>query len=108
MDFYVVAICEYQMCRGGPEEGGWWYDEYEPATDPGLAIHTKVFLDYDEAVKKLRSLVSICKGYNMRSYPYEYSSVCGGLEMRPHLFENEYPRHGYSPEGEDGGRPHYC
>lgn len=54
--FYTVTIAMVHRLYGGPEEGGWYYDQYTPLTNKPNAPFIRTFTDYHDAVKYANEL----------------------------------------------------
>lgn len=50
--FWTVAVVNSNRAFGGPEEGGWWYNTWEPVEelDDGSPVKHEVFYEESEAV----------------------------------------------------------
>ena len=44
----TVAVYLHQRAYGGPEEGGWWYDAYDPQLDDEFARFIQHYPDNDD------------------------------------------------------------
>lgn len=97
--FYSAAIYHTELCNGGPEEGGWWYDSGEPSETLEHVVLTRMFGNQDEAWDYAREiLVPVCGQENQGLYP-KSSVLSGGV------FEARVQR-GY-PAAFPQERPHY-
>jgi len=69
----IVAIFTKKQTYGGPEEGGWWYDEGELV--PEAQKYALLFTDEDEAFRYARSLNGGLVREHNEEQPYPYHSV---------------------------------
>lgn len=98
-DFYCVSVYRVTKHYGGPEEGGWWWDHWDPALD--YAHHTKIFSSWQEAHDYEHELQELCDLEGKRLGLRELSSVLSTYVLRANTDENQYPTE-YPKE-----RPHY-
>ena len=96
-----VNVYQIVMQYGGPEEGGWWYDEYFPMHElcRGFSSRRKHKQAMDRHIDRMRG---VCERAHREEHGRtEYSSVnCG------HTFGvcvEEHPAR-HSPDS----RPYYC
>jgi hypothetical protein len=97
--FYCVAIYMTDREYGGPEEGGWWYNSYEPIARYGYL--TRCFQTYEEArvyENELRSFIEKEKLNEGRRHP---NSVLSDGHFTTYITEGHYP------EDLPRERPHY-
>lgn len=66
--FYSVTVYEICQCYGGPEEGGWYYDQVFP-------VKTRFAIGMRRAEKKKASLEALYDISPRRFGVYDYSSV---------------------------------
>ena len=100
---YSVAIYNATQMYGGPEEGGWWYDQLSLSSEDNLALHTKFFQNEDDAYAYSRYLNrTVCEEYNKLN-EYEYTSVLA----EPDAYITAQVHEGYPPTYDPDERPHY-
>lgn len=66
---WVVTVAIANRAYGGPEEGGWWYDTFDPTDEAAqeLAREHKIggiFWEYQEAKAYADAIDVICAGAN--------------------------------------------
>jgi hypothetical protein len=89
--FYSVAICLHDREFGGPEEGGWWYDVYEP--DDNLAHLTKIVQTKEEAQKAQVELEQRIEREELNKGRRPVSSVCSTGQYVAVIFPGTYPEY---------------
>ena len=50
----TVAVYLHQRVYGGPEEGGWWYDAYDPQLDDEFIQYLQHYPDTEEGREDAR------------------------------------------------------
>jgi hypothetical protein len=100
----LVGIYSVQSCYGGPEEGGWWYDEYMPVSSH--VIPTPKLKEFEKEVKELKEkgpeFPQGCFFSGQEDAPMIVGETFGGSKLV--TMEEEYPG-----EFDNTGskRPHY-
>lgn len=87
---YWVTVCEAEQCFGGPEEGGWWYDQYFP----------------------IRHLKARTWKHAQRLRMQEIEKLGGPEAVKPKYGVNDHEWHDVTIDRKPGGvfpvrRPHY-
>jgi hypothetical protein len=97
--FWCVSVYEVSKHYGGPEEGGWWWDRWDPSY--AYALQTRVFNNFEKAHDYEHELQEWCDMMNAELGLRELSSVLSTYVLRANIDENAYPTV-YPKE-----RPHY-
>lgn len=74
--FFTVAVCLATLRYGGPEEGGWWYTDYEALYDGDFPL-PQLFLTRAEAEAKEKELIKLCDVANIGRRPISDSNSDG-------------------------------
>lgn len=97
--FFCVAIGLEDRAYGGPEEGGWWYDTFEPLDE--YAHMTKIVITAEEAYRHRDELRQWIVSEKLNEGRRPTSSVLSEGQYDVHVYRGRYPH--YVPER----RPHY-
>lgn len=99
--FYVVCVALHDRAYGGPEEGGWWYDTYQPeVSEAAWLTHEAggpwLFRDLKDAQAKVRwldeQLASVNKDrYGPNSVLSQGHYVGYAFDGYPHRIPQERP-----------------
>jgi hypothetical protein len=89
----------HDRAYGGPEEGGWWYDTYEPVRDNGTLSCRLTHPDPVDAEIALKIARALCDEENETRTPP--SSVCSEGHFIAVL-------EAWPAEPQPSRRPHYC
>lgn len=82
---WTVTVVMADLAYGGPEEGGWYYDTYDPFNADAAEFCAEVkgsrlFWDRSEAVAWLRELQQLCESENTASRrPPKHSVASRGV-----------------------------
>lgn len=95
--FYTVALAYHDRAYGGPEEGGWYFDTYTPATErlaPSLDDKwdlPRTFRRLDDACSWAECLLHMIKECNANEGRYRAGSVLSrGDWLTAYVFD-EFP-----------------
>lgn len=97
--FFSVAVVMYDKAYGGPEEGGWYFDTYEPV--PEYAHLTKVVKTKAEAYAARDGLLAYIEVEKLNEGRRDVNSVLSEGQYDVYIYHGEYPC--YEPKV----RPHY-
>lgn len=89
-----VTMYSVTRCYGGPEEGGWWYDWYEPVKDAHIELPGEAS---DVAIDLARGALTERYGWKNK---HSRSSVLGGADCTIIVEEQLH-------ENASRERPHY-
>lgn len=98
--YYSVAIVLHNRSYGGPEEGGWWYDTYDPVDR--YALLTKIIEKKEEAFKAKTELEKLIEEKQLNKGRRQIWSLASQGRYEAYIFYGSYPR--YEPVEP----PQYC
>lgn len=102
---WTVTVVMADRAYGGPEEGGWWFDTFDPLDSEAMELAaewqaTRVFWDLKEAVAYSNALDERCEERNREERRRSKGSVLSRGVYEAYCFD------GY-PERIPGARPRY-
>ena len=102
---WVVTIVLADRCYGGPEEGGWYYDTFNPHDSEAQALAAKhhataVYWVHANALAASVALMAACQAANEAERRRSKSSVLSTGIYEPYVFEG-------LPRSEPVERPRY-
>lgn len=92
---YIVAVYDCAQARGGPEEGGWYYDT------GSLVRVSSVHVDEESAIARCSRLNGRLDAMQERAGRRPYHSVLSDGWLRAMIFEDT------APKGFPSSRPYY-
>src|SRR5262245_61972197 len=100
---YYIHKHEVSLAYGGPEEGGWWYEEGTPVSDSEWETARWAFTDEDKAYEKCRELNEAERERAKKEEQFEYSSVLAYKSTHYSYRVEEFSL----PKSYPDRRPHY-
>jgi hypothetical protein len=94
-----VNVYHLELCYGGPEEGGWYYDRGTPVYRLCRGFSTRR-RDRQRAAACMQRMVGVVERMNREEFRYDYESVCGGEAYTVRV--EDHPPRPYPVR-----RPHY-
>ena len=87
--FFSVAIVLHDRAEGGPEEGGWWYETYEPVDQH--AHLTKIVITKEHAISVEKDLEQYIVQEELNKGRRPISSLLSQGIFEAHIFPGTYP-----------------